>query len=615
MPEGLLVDLQILLQMLLFLLFLAVSRLMTAWDFMRWWTWAWGAMAALLLLFRLSFIPGMPAFYSVEIYPRLSPLVASLQVVLFLLGAVSLRWGREAAARLRLPLILAFVVLGVTVGILGPAMYDDASLQFASRAALRSFGLAIVFPLCAYAFWRALSAGRGVLFLIAPAGFLLYGMNQAVYFSGFLAHLLGEGWGIATFEGLGLEIAFSTYGTFSDLAWTAAIGLGTVVVLMSEAGRVKDALEESEHRFREVFQQAPTGMALIDTSDRIVGTNQALRRLIGREQAVLEGVLFHELAHPDDRDRVRELLHAARSDGPAGAERGPIVDRPVRYRREGGGIVQADTSLVAAESEADERRELIVQLHDVTEKRALERHLRQSQKAEALRSLAAGMAHDFNNLFHVVSMNAHLMALDLPEDSPWREGLDEVGAAVSKGRAITDQILASAGEVPFERSHLDLRTFFIEVEDFLRASLPELASLEIECHGSVAVIGNSERLVQVFSHLLSNAGDALGEGGGAVTIRAEAVEMAALPEEGSFLPKAPTPGRWVQLTVSDTGHGMGPDTLRRIYDPFFTTHFVGRGLGLPAVLGIVAAHEGAVAVESREGEGTTVTILLPPHPD
>lgn len=615
MPGSLLIDLQILLQVLLFLLFHAVSRLMPEWDFMRWWTWGWGAMAALLVLLRISLVPGVPDFYAVELYPRLSPVVALLQVALFLLGAIVLLRGKDAGDRAARPLIVAGVALGAAVGIAGPWWFDDPSLQFAFRAVSRSLGLAAVLPVCAFAFWRTLSSGRGLILLVAPLGFLMYGLNQAIYTAAGVAELLREGLGIGTFGGFGVALIFSGYATLSDLAWTAAIGLGTVVVLVNEVGRAKRALEASEFRFREVFQSAPTGMALMDARDRVVSTNRALHRLLARGRHELEGAPFPDLVHPEDRDRVSRLMRSARLETPAAGEDPNSEEEPVRYLRRDGGVVQADTSLVVAGPGVDGRPEIIAQLHDVTEKRALERHLRQAQKMEAVGSLAAGMAHDFNNLLHTVRMNAELMLLDLPEDSPSRDGLEEIGEAVQKGRAINDQILAFAGKAALERREVDLRTFFLEVEDFLGSNLPETASLRIECDGDAAVLADPERLVHLISSLVSNAGDAIGRGRGSVTVRAETAVLADGPAAASFLPELPREGVWIRLTVSDTGHGMGPETLQRAFDPFFTTRSMGRGLGLPGALGIVAAHGGAIALESREGEGTAVTVLLPAHGD
>lgn len=612
--EVLLIDLQILLQVLLFVLFGTVSRLVPGWGFMRWWTWAWAALAFLLVLHRLSLAPGIPDVYTNTIYPHTSPVVALLQVALFLLGSIGLIRGRAGAERATRPVLLGAVAMGVVVTVAGETLLlADEALEFAFRALPRSAGLAVVLPICAYAFWRNLPSQRTLPTAVAPLGFLLYAANQLAYTAAALAELLRGGMGLPIPEAFGAEFIFSSYATLSDIAWTGAIGLGTVAILVGEVRRVQGALQESEHRFREVFHRAPTGMALLDARGTIRSANRALRKLLNRSEGEMKGISMEDLAHPEDGEAVGSLIAGATAASPEREE--PVdVSRALLFVRKDGAVVQTHaTPAVVHPAWADEP-EIVLQLADVTELRALEQHLRQAQRLEAVGSLATGLAHDFNNILQAIGSNTELVLLDHPDDASVRTSLEEIRDAVQRGHAINNQILAFAGKASVREESVDLRTFFVEVEEFLQSILPESVTLGIELQESPKMQGDPERLLQLLSNLVSNAGDAMEGTSGTVHVRADEVAAEDLSSEDSFLPETPSEGSWTRLTVSDTGGGMDEETLERVYEPFFTTRFIGRGLGLPASLGIVRAHGGAMKLESRVGEGTVATVLLPPAP-
>jgi two-component system, cell cycle sensor histidine kinase and response regulator CckA len=212
--------------------------------------------------------------------------------------------------------------------------------------------------------------------------------------------------------------------------------------------------------------------------------------------------------------------------------------------------------------------------------------------------LAGGIAHDFNNLLHVVLGNADLARLQLDAAAPAREYLDEVIRATQRAGELTQQLLAYSGRGAIEIRHLSLSDEVREMATLLRTAISKQATLVWELTpGLPAVTADPTQVRQVVMNLITNASDALGDAAGTITLRTG------------------LDGELVFLEVSDTGVGMDTGTLQRIFDPFFSTKFTGRGLGLAAVMGIVESHHGHIRIRSAPGEGTTFRILFPAVPD
>jgi signal transduction histidine kinase/CheY-like chemotaxis protein len=249
------------------------------------------------------------------------------------------------------------------------------------------------------------------------------------------------------------------------------------------------------------------------------------------------------------------------------------------------------------------------QLED--ERAALTEQMLHAEKLKSLGVLAGGVAHDFNNLLTAVQGNADLALAKLPESSSAREPIERVRAAAQQAAELTRQLLAYSGKGAFVREPVDLRTLLEQMQDLVQVSISKKANL---CYtygdGLPLVEGDAGQLRQVLMNLITNASEALGDGSGTIRITLDRLEVG----EGD---RAGTPGQslskglYLFVEVSDDGCGMDETVRARIFDPFFTTKFTGRGLGLAAVQGIVNGHGGRVRVVSRQGVGTTVTLLLP----
>jgi PAS domain S-box-containing protein len=252
-----------------------------------------------------------------------------------------------------------------------------------------------------------------------------------------------------------------------------------------------------------------------------------------------------------------------------------------------------------------------VMVEEITEQRRLEEQLRQAQKMEAIGTLAGGIAHDFNNILAAIIGFAEMVEEDLPSESPSIPRIQRVLKAAYRGRELVREILAFARKTELTRKPLSLSPLVKETVQLLRASLPSSIEIKLTMKATRDVIlASSAELQQIVMNLATNAASAMKEKGGILGISTTDIDF---EPDSPILDTDVEPGEYVQLIVTDTGHGMEPHVMKRIFEPFFTTKEVGEGtgMGLPVVYGIVKSLHGAITVESEPGVGSTFRIFLP----
>jgi PAS domain S-box-containing protein len=252
---------------------------------------------------------------------------------------------------------------------------------------------------------------------------------------------------------------------------------------------------------------------------------------------------------------------------------------------------------------------------DITGRKRAEAHLREAQKLESLGLLAGGVAHDFNNLLVGVIGNASLALEMLPPDHAAAELLDGVIKTGQQAAHLTRQMLAYSGKGKFLVEALNLSVLIPEMAGLVRTSISKKIALHLDLEEDLPPVeADRGQLQQVFMNLALNAAEAIGSHDGLITIKTGVQDV----NEGYMRLHAEAaelrPGEYVYLEVRDTGCGMDDATRARIFDPFFSTKFTGRGLGLAAVAGILRSHKGAIMVASAPGKGSCFTVLFPAAP-
>jgi len=315
--------------------------------------------------------------------------------------------------------------------------------------------------------------------------------------------------------------------------------------------------------------------------------------------------------HPDDLDRIRRAISAHLH----GQTRHFEVE--YRIRHHGGQWHWYRQRGVALRDETGRPYRMAGSMEDITDRKAaeaerdrLEQQLRQSQKLEAMGTLAGGIAHDFNNILAAILGYGEMAQKDAPEGTTLRRHIDAALSAAMRARSLVERILAFSRSGMGERVPVHVRAVVSEALDVVLASLPAGVRLErdLAC-GDAAVLGDATQIHQVVMNLCANAVQAMGSAG---TLGVEAKKVTLDAPLGVTTCRLPE-GSYVRLVVRDTGVGIAPRVLERIFDPFFTTKEigVGTGLGLSLVHGIVTDLGGGIDVQSTPGAGTTLTVYLP----
>ena len=392
------------------------------------------------------------------------------------------------------------------------------------------------------------------------------------------------------------------------------------------------SLQHSEERLRLVLEA--TGAAIWDTQAESGDTylspsfESILGVAAGRAPRSLRTLLRHVV--PEHRGHVLERMRVALQQrrpfvldcrvGDPGGEvrwlhiRGDVVrDANGRVIRSIGTVVDVTDAAKAATARVEEERaqsRAEVRRAELQAQREAEMH--HAQKLESLGLLAGGIAHDFNNLLVGVLANASLALLDLDERSPARHVVLDIERTAQRAADLTRQLLAYSGKGRFIVEPLDLSALAREMSQLLRTVVSKDAVLHLELQEPLPSIeGDATQLRQVIMNLITNASDALEGGPGAITVRTSAGDASPVGADALTYGDLDDATDTVSLEVIDTGVGMTRDVAERIFDPFFSTKFTGRGLGLAATLGIVRGHRGRVAVETTPGRGTRLHLTFP----
>ena len=364
------------------------------------------------------------------------------------------------------------------------------------------------------------------------------------------------------------------------------------------------ALLASEERFRALVEKSSDGIFLFDAGGRIAYATPSVRAMLGRRPEDMVGRRFASFLHPDDVAAADAAFATADATG------GQPVPRRLRYRHADGSY--RVLAVVWSDRRADPAvRAVVSNFRDVTEREQLEDQLRQAQKLEAVGRLAGGVAHDFNTLLTAILGFGDLALTRMVPGDPARGWVEEMVRAGRRGANLTRQLLAFSRKQVTRPRVLDLAAAVDGVAVMLRQVTGDGIDLRFERPPDLwAVAADPGQVEQVVLNLVVNARDAVGSGGGRVTVRTENIAADRRPPDA---PADAPAGDYVVLSVADTGCGMDEATRARAFEPFFTTKGpdTGTGLGLATVYGIAKHAGGFVTIRSEVGRGTTFRVYFP----
>jgi hypothetical protein len=369
-----------------------------------------------------------------------------------------------------------------------------------------------------------------------------------------------------------------------------------------EHARQRAAARAAEVRYQALFEGAPVGLVQSRRDGRMLAANPAAARIWGYPD-VASFLRINARAlytNPEDRDRLVAILESGDT----------VHNFEIQGRRCDGTLAWVNASVQPMRDTGGRLLHYECSVQDITERKQLEAQLRQAQKIEAIGQLAGGIAHDFNNLLTVIGGRSSLLLQKLRADDPARREVELIEKTAQRAAGLTRQLLAFSRKQVLEPKPLDLNALVAGVAPMLKRLIGEhIEVVTVPGGGLGHVMADPGQVEQVVMNLVVNARDAMPDGGMVkIETASGAAQEAALHAQGHV-----PPGRYVTLSVQDTGCGMDALTLARIFEPFFTTKEPGRGtgLGLSTVHGIVHQSGGYIGVDSARGRGTTFTIYLP----
>jgi PAS domain S-box-containing protein len=364
------------------------------------------------------------------------------------------------------------------------------------------------------------------------------------------------------------------------------------------------ALFEREEFLSQIIENIPNMIFIKDAKElRFVQFNKAGEKLLGYKREDLIGKNDYDFFSKEQADfftaKDRHVLDSG--------ELYQISEEPIDTKN---GRRILSTKKIPLLDKDGKPAYLLGISEDITEMRAIEARLRQSEKMEAIGRLAGGIAHDFNNLLGGIIGYTQMSLEKVDKNSILDKNLRKILTASERAKHLVKQILTFSRQSNQEKSVVDVQPIIMEVLELLKASVPAMVALEFDGHKDVKpVLADATKIHEMILNLAANALYAM-DNKGTLTVRLFSV---ILDKEVNGLNRAIAPGEYTVIEVIDTGSGMDDRTLEKVFDPFFTTKPVdkGTGMGLSVVIGVVHAHEGDLQVESEQGKGSTFRIFLP----
>ena len=380
--------------------------------------------------------------------------------------------------------------------------------------------------------------------------------------------------------------------------------------LIRERKDKEAALLKSEEKYRELFEKGSDILCFHDFEGNIIETNLAFKKDYGWHENHPIPLTVRQIIPERYRAQHDEYLARIRQNG----EDKGLLRVSTRVGRE---IVLEYDSVLVKNADGEplgvkvSARDVTERIHAAKENKRLQENLRQAQKMEAIGTLAGGIAHDFNNILGIILGSTELALSEIPKQHSVHYNLEVVKMASLRAKDVINQLLSFSRNTHMKKRPINILPIIKESIKLLRASIPSSIDIRLDTPRELRTINaDPVQIHQILINLCTNAAQAMQDKGGILEIRLQEITR---PESSIIPTNGKPPKHFVQMTVSDTGEGIDPRIIDRIFDPYFTTKDVGRGsgMGLSVVHGIVRNYSGEISVSSKLRKGTTVKVILP----
>lgn len=358
-------------------------------------------------------------------------------------------------------------------------------------------------------------------------------------------------------------------------------------------------IKKSEKQYRNLFHKSNDGIIVHNLSGQILDTNIKIKKMLGYKKHELNQLNVQDLHPHSDMQMSKKAFGETKSEGHTRFE--------TKFSRRDGSIIDVEISSSIVDPDTGTVQGIV---RDLTDRKEMEKRVLQAQKMESIGSLAGGIAHDFNNILFPIFGMSEMLLEDLPNQSPEHQYVQEILKAGHRGSNLVQQILTFSRQTEHKVIPVRIQQVLNEVLKLIRATIPSNIEIVQQIqHNCGLVLADATQIHQVAMNIITNAFHAIEPESGTITVHLKETLLRGDDLDSTSLES----GKYSQLSISDNGHGIPPELMNKIFEPYFTTKEQGKGtgLGLAVVYGIIKKHKGEIIVNSEPQKGTTFNIFLP----